>query len=127
MKSNFYILFKTYKGKQIIKQQQLAKQTGNYETEHVETSEIEQKPLLKFNEFNDEEELEMKEIHREKNRKRKGKFTEEEKAAKTTKKLEQNKIKEKVMWGKLNELNTKFKGIKKHKKEEKKNMSALSV
>ena len=31
------------------------------------------------------------------------------------------------MWGKLNELNTKFKGIKKHKKEEKKNMSALSV
>ena len=127
MKSNFYILFKTYKGKQIIKQQQLAKQTGNYETEHVETSEIEQKPLLKFNEFNDEEELEMKEIHREKNRKRKGKFTEEEKAAKTAKKLEQNKIKEKVMWGKLNELNTKFKGIKKHKKEEKKNMSALSV
>ena len=69
----------------------------------------------------------MKEIHREKNRKRKGKFTEEEKAAKTAKKLEQNKIKEKVMWGKLNELNTKFKGIKKHKKEEKKNMSALSV
>ena len=127
MKSNFYILFKTYKGKQIIKQQQLAKQTGNYETEHVETSEIEQKPLLKFNEFNDEEELEMKEIHREKNRKRKGKFIEEEKAAKTAKKLEQNKIKEKVMWGKLNELNTKFKGIKKHKKEEKKNMSALSV
>ena len=127
MKSNFYILFKTYKGKQIIKQQQLAKQTGNYETEYVETSEIEQKPLLKFNEFNDEEELEMKEIHREKNRKRKGKFTEEEKAAKTAKKLEQNKIKEKVMWGKLNELNTKFKGIKKHKKEEKKNMSALSV
>ena len=127
MKSNFYILFKTYKGKQIIKQQQLAKETGNYETEHVETSEIEQKPLLKFNEFNDEEKLEMKEIHREKNGKQKGKFTEEEKAAKTAKKLEQNKIKEKVMWEKLNEVNTKFKGIKKHKKEEKKNMSALSV
>ena len=29
MKSNFYILFKTYKDKQIIKQQQLAKQPGN--------------------------------------------------------------------------------------------------
>ena len=49
MKSNFYILFKTYKDKQIIKQQQLAKQTGNYETEHAETSEFEQKLLLKFN------------------------------------------------------------------------------
>ena len=82
--------------------------------------------MLKFNEFNDEEELEMKEMHREKNRKQKGKFTEEEKAANTTKKLEQNKLKEKAMWEKLNELNTKFKDIKKHEKEEKK-MSALSL
>ena len=126
MKSNFYILFKTYKDKQIIKQQQLAKQPGNYEFEHAETSYFEQKLLVKFNEFNDEEELEMKEICREKNRKRKGKFTEEEKAAKTAKKIEQNKLKEKAMWEKLNELNTKFKDIKKHEKEEKK-MSALSL
>ena len=127
MKSNFYILFKTYKDKQIIKQQQLAKQTGNYETEHAETSEFEQKLLLKFNEFNDKEELEMKEISREKNRKRKGKFTEEEKAAKAAKKFEQNKIKEKVMWEKLSELNTKFKDIEKDEKEEKKKMSSLSL
>ena len=127
MKSNFYILFKTYKDKQIIKQQQLAKQTGNYETEHAETSEFEQKLLLKFNEFNDEEELEMKEIIREKNRKRKGKFIEEEKAAKTAKKFEQNKIKEKVMWEKLSELDTKFKDIEKDEKEEKKKMSSLSL
>ena len=87
MKSNFYILFKTYKGKQIIKQQQLAKETGNYETEHVETSKIEQKPLLKFNEFNDEEKLEMKEIYREKNRKQKGKFTEKKKLQRQLKNL----------------------------------------
>ena len=127
MKSNFYILFKTYKDKQIIKQQQLAKQTGNYETEHAETSEFEQKLLLKFNEFNDKEELEMKEISQEKNRKRKGKFTEEEKAAKTAKKFEQNKIKEKVMWEKLSELNTKFKDIEKDEKEEKKKISSLSL
>ena len=60
---------KTYKDKQIIKQQQLAKQPGNCETEHAETSEFEQKPLLKFNEFNDEEEVEIKEMHQEKNRK----------------------------------------------------------
>ena len=87
MKSDFYILFKTYKGKQIIKQQQLAKETGNYETEHVETSEIEQKPLLKFNEFNDEEKLEMKEIYREKNRKQKGKFIEKKKLQRQLKNL----------------------------------------
>ena len=31
------------------------------------------------------------------------------------------------MWEKLNELNTKFKDIKKHEKEEKKKMSARSV
>ena len=33
MKSNFYILFKTYRDKQLIKQQQLAKQTENYDGE----------------------------------------------------------------------------------------------
>ena len=54
MKSNFYILFKTYRDKQLIKQQQLAKQTENYDGERKEESEFEQKPLLKFNEFNDE-------------------------------------------------------------------------
>ena len=55
MKSNFYILFKTYRDKAIMKQQLLAKQTKNYESaEHKEEHECEQKPLLKFNEFNDE-------------------------------------------------------------------------
>ena len=83
--------------------------------------------MLKFNEFNDEEELEIKQMHQEKNRKRNEKFTEEEKAAKTAKKLEQNKLKEKAMWEKLNELNTKFKNIKEHEKDEKRKMSALTV
>ena len=73
MKSNFYILFKTYKDKQLFKQQQLAKQAGNYEaTERKEDSEFEQKPLLKFNEFNDEEENEIKEMRREKKQKTQG-------------------------------------------------------
>ena len=66
-------------------------------------------------------------MHQEKNRKRNEKFTEEEKAAKTAKKLEQNKLKEKAMWEKLNELNTKFKNIKEHEKDEKRKMSALTV
>ena len=63
MKSNFYILFKTYRDKQLIKQQQqLAKQTENYDGKF--------QPLLKFNEFNDEEKAELKRIRREKNEKR---------------------------------------------------------
>ena len=71
MKSNFYILFKTYRDKTIMKQQLLAKQTENYESaEHKEEHECEQKPLLKFNEFNDEEEKEIKDMQREKNKKR---------------------------------------------------------
>ena len=125
MKSNFHILFKTYKDKQLLKHQQLAKQTANYEAEHAETSEFEQKPILRFDEFNDEEELEMKEVRREKNRKWKEKFyTEEEKAAKLAKKLEEDRIKEKVMWEKINELNAKFKQIKQFKKEEEKKILA---
>ena len=115
-----------YKDKQILKQHQLTKQPSNYETNHVETSKFEHKPLLRFDEFNDEEELEMKEIRCKKIRKQKGKFSEEEKATKTAKKREQNKTKEKVMWEKLNELNKNCKDLKEHKKEEKKKMSALS-
>ena len=125
IKSNFHILFKAYKDKQAIRHQQLAKQTSNYEAEHAETCEFEQKPIARFDEFNDEEELEMKEIRKEKNKKRKGKFySEEEKAEKRAKKLEQDKIKEKFMWDKLSELNSKFKKMKDHSKEETKKMSA---
>ena len=70
MKSNFYILFKAYKDKMMMKQQQLAKQAENYEAECKEESEFEQKPVLKFNEFDDEEK-EIKEQQRKKTRKRK--------------------------------------------------------
>ena len=70
MKSNFYILFRTFKDKMMIKQQQLAKQAENFEAERNEELEFEQKPVLKFNEF-DGEEKEIKEKQREKTRKRK--------------------------------------------------------
>ena len=60
LKSNFHILFKTYKDKQILRQHQLAKQPINYVTEYEETNEFDQKPLIRFNEFTDEEEREMK-------------------------------------------------------------------
>ena len=65
MKSNFYILFKTYKDKQLIKQQQLAKQAKNYKAaERKEDSEFEQKPVLKFNEFNAKHKFLMKNVWR---------------------------------------------------------------
>ena len=128
IKSNFHILFKTYKDKQVIRHQQLAKQPSNYENEHAETCKFEQKPIAKFDEFNDEEELEMKKIQKEKNKKCKAKFySEEEKAKKCAKKLEQDKIKEKFMWEKLNELNSKFTQMKDHSKQEKKKMLVTTL
>ena len=127
MKSNFYILFKTFKDKMILKQQQLAKRAQNFEAERKEESEFEQKPLLKFNEFTDEEEREIKEQQREKNRKRKPQVSDEERLAKLQKKTADNKEKEKQMWEKLGELNKKFKDIKKHERVEDKKMSATIV
>ena len=127
MKSNFYILFKTFKDKMLIKQQQLAKRAENFEAERKEESEFEQKPLLKFNEFNDEEEQEIKEQQRKKNRKRKKQVSDEERFAKLQKKTVDNKEKEKQMWEKLGELNKKFKDIKKYERAKDKKMSATIV
>ena len=61
LKSNFHILFKTYRDKQIMRQQSLAKNQANYENEQPkETHENEQKPIKNFNEFSDSEEQEVK-------------------------------------------------------------------
>ena len=61
LKSNFHILFKTYRDKQIMRQQSLAKNQANYENEQPkETNENEQKPIKNFNEFSDSEEQEVK-------------------------------------------------------------------
>ena len=64
LKSNFHILFKTYKDKQMLRQQHLAKQLINYAVKHPETCKFEQKPMLIFDEFTDEEERELKEKNR---------------------------------------------------------------
>ena len=83
LKSNFHILFKTYKDKQTLRKQQLAKQPINYTVEHLETWEFEPKPVLRFDEFTDEEERELK------------KKTESEELLKNKqqKKRQQNKLK----------------------------------
>ena len=127
MKSNFYILFKTFKNKMLIKQQQLVKRAENFEAERKEESEFKQKPLLKFNEFNDEEEKEIKEQQPEKNRKHKQQVSDEERLIKLQKKTANNKEKEKQTWKKLGELNKKFKEIQKHERAEDRKMSATIV
>ena len=61
LKNNFLILFKTFRDKQIMRQQSLAKNQANYENEQAkETHENEQKPTENFNEFSDSEQQEVK-------------------------------------------------------------------
>ena len=60
LKSNFHILFKSYRDKLMLRQQQLAKQPINYENEQREVNEFEQKPIKNFDEFSDGEEEEFK-------------------------------------------------------------------
>ena len=130
LKINFYILLKSYRDKAIMKQQLLAKQTENYESaEHRDEHECEQKPLLKFSEFSGEEEKEIKEMQREKNKKRKATAAvdDAERQAKLQKKAENKKEKEKAMWKKLDELNKRFKDNKDKERAEEKKMSATII
>ena len=60
LKSNFHILFKSYRDKQLMRQHSTAKNLSNYEDVKKETSEYEQKPIKNFDSFNDEEENEIK-------------------------------------------------------------------
>ena len=97
----------------MLRQQHLAKQPINYIGDHPGNCEFEQKPILRFDEFTDEEERELK----EKNKKRRAtKKPNEDDTAKKAKKQEEDKLKEGEMWNKLNELNNKFKTIRQSKK-----------
>ena len=63
VKSNFHILFKTYRDKSILQQHQAittTKYPANYEVQRIESSKFEQKPIKNFNEFSDGEEQELK-------------------------------------------------------------------
>ena len=63
LKSNFHILFKLYRDKEILRQHQTitsTKNSANFENKREETSEFEQKAIKKFNEFSDGEEEELK-------------------------------------------------------------------
>ena len=55
LKNNLHIMFQTYQDKMMIRQQNLAKNPGNYENKHEETCWVEQKPVKNFDEFSDTE------------------------------------------------------------------------
>ena len=123
MKSNFHILFKSYRDKLMLRQQQLAKQLINYETEQQqEVNEFEQKPIKNFDQLSDGEREEFKR-QAEKRKAIKREQKEAAKAKKLKMKKEEDKAKESEMWNRLNDLNSQFKTIKQSKKEGKK-MSA---
>ena len=53
-------MFKTYCDKMMIRQHALAKNAANFESEHQEKCEFEQKPMKNFDDFSDGEEEELK-------------------------------------------------------------------
>ena len=61
LKSNFHILFKSHRDKQLMRQHATAKNLSKYEDVKKEANEYEQKPIKNFDSFNDQEENETKE------------------------------------------------------------------
>ena len=121
LKSNFLILFKSYRDKQLLLQHSTAKNLSNYEDVRKEANEYEQKPIKNFDSFNDQEENEIKEKARKQLEEKKIK-AEENKAKKYKQKLEEDKLKESETWERLNELNSQFKKIKTEKNEQPKRL-----
>ena len=117
LKSNFHIMFKTYKDKKQL-QSSMGKNPANYETIRKETNIYEQKPV-NIDDFNEAEKVELKQGVE----KRKGKrriVAEKNKLVKNKRKTEENRVNENDMWECLAKLNSEFKDIKKAKKDSKK-------
>ena len=105
VKSNFHILFKSYRDKQMMRQCSLAKNQANSKNEQSkETPEHEHKPIKNFNEFCNSEEQEVKK------KLKNDRLTDAKKQKnwrwKSEQKSEENKVKEGEMWNRLNELNS---------------------
>ena len=123
LKSNFHIIFKTYKDKKQL-ESSLGKNPENYENIRKETNIYEQKPVTIAG-FNKVEEKEVKE-RVEKRRQKRREVAEKNKLLKKKRKQEETKVKEKDMWKRWNELNSEFQEHKKTKKDAKK-MSATII
>ena len=124
LKSNFHVLFKTYRDKMMFRQQATAKNIENYKKERQNTCEFKQKPIKTINQLSDSEEQQIKERAKKRNAARRER-AEELKAKKLKLKEENNKAKEGEMWNRLAELNSEFKKIKQTKKEVKKMSSTI--
>ena len=127
LKSNFHIIFKAYRDKMLIKQDQLAKNPSNYASSAIDQKEIfefEQKPIKNFNEFSDAEEAELKKKAEIRSAEKK-ECAEKKRIEKRKLKLAEDKLKEGEMWNRLNELNGEFKKIKQAKNNEKKTSSTV--
>ena len=109
LKNNFHIMFKAYRDKTAMKQQQLTKQPTNYLIQNHEKFEFEQKPIRNFDEFSDTEEKELKNNAQNQ----------------TDLKLADDKVKEGEMWNRLNKLNGEFKKIKQANKDKTKISSTI--
>ena len=92
MRSNFHIMFKSYRDKLLMRQQHLAKQPLNYASKQQQRCEFEQKPMKKFDEFSYGEKEEFKE-RAEKRKLEKREQKENAIAKKLKKKQEENKMK----------------------------------
>ena len=117
LKSNFHIMFKTYKDKKQL-ESSIGENPANYETIRKETNIYKQKPV-NIDDFNDAEEVEVKQWVEKRKEKRRI-VAEKNKLLQKKQKAEENKVKEKDMWECLAKLNSKFKDIKKAKKDSKK-------
>ena len=94
LKSNFHIIFKTYKNKKQI-ESSMGKNSDNYESIRNETNINEQKPI-NINDFNEAKEAEIKK-RVEKRKQKRREVAEKNKLFKKKRKQEEIKIKEKDM------------------------------
>ena len=102
LKSNFHIIFKTYKDKKNV-ESSLGKNSYNYEGVQDETFVYEQKPIEIDGFYETEEKIVEEKVEKKKNKRRE--VAESNKFLKNKKKQEYNKEKEKLIWKRLGELN----------------------
>ena len=116
LKSNFHIIFKTYKDKKKL-DSSLGKNPENYESICNETKIYEQKPI-NYGDFNKIEEKEVKE-RVEKQKQKRCELAKKNKLLKKKKRKEQNKLKEQDMVKRLGELNKEYRSINGYQKKKK--------
>ena len=115
-KSTFQLVFKTYQDNKKLKH--LGKEPNNLKKKRNDTFKFEQK-TLEIDNFNNVEEEINEKIEKRKKKKGVKQLKKKNKSLKQTKTLYEEKIEEKELWCKLNELNKEFQTINNIKKKQK--------